>query len=87
MQLVGVAQARARRKYHDWVGRMSGSRAGGSALSQEARDEKQRALVGEGELILCFCFTQKPARERMQELNECEMVQRRLLDEATREGR
>lgn len=48
-QLVGVAQARARCKYHDWGGRMSGSRAGGSALSEEAGQEKQRALVGEVE--------------------------------------
>lgn len=52
MQLGGTAHARVRCKYHDWLGRMSGSRAGGSGLSEEARDEKQlkqRGLVGEVE--------------------------------------
>ena len=52
-------------KILDWLGRMSGSTAGSSALVRERRDKKQRALIGEVRVQTCFSqeLNQKWIRE------------------------
>ena len=41
-------------KFVDWLGRMSGSKAGSSALVREEGDKKQRVLIGQVEFQTCF---------------------------------
>ena len=57
-------------KLLDWLGRMSGSTAGSSGLVRDGRDKKQRALIGEVQIQICFSQEWiRSRRERVKELN------------------
>ena len=57
-------------KFLDWLGRMSGSTAGSSALVRDERDKKQRGLIGEVQSQICFNQEWiRSGRETAKELN------------------